>query len=428
MKSYTLWAVAVLIAAAVGLALLPSRPSAAQGSDRQRGFGILVNRHIIVLKEGAADAAEVAADLARQHRLTLGPIFRRALVGFVATVPPSALAALRRDPRVAYVERDQRYRTFAPFPIPSGIDRIDADLSPTAKIDSVEDPPIDIEVAILDTGIQRDHPDLNVIGGRNFATFGAPDPLFDDLNGHGTHVAGTVAARDNGPDDGDIHVVGVAPGARVWAVRVLDRDGSSWTSWVLQGVEWLTDTSEHPPFDVANMSLGGGASRALDAAVERAVASGVTVLVAAGNESRDCRNTSPANTKSAGVITVSALADSDGKPGGSGQRSLAFPARDDTFASFSNYGAGEDGVDLMAPGVDILSTWLGGRYRRLSGTSMATPHVTGAAALYLARSGGSPADVKSGLLSAAKNAESVEGYAGGTRDRVREPLLFVGGF
>jgi subtilisin family serine protease len=414
-----------MIAVGGGLALLPSRPSAAQG--REPGFGVTSNRYIIVLKDDAGDVDQVAAALARDHGLTPELIFRRLLRGFVATPSPSRLAALSRDPRVDFVERDQRFRTFATFPIPSGIDRIEADLSPTAKIDDVDET-LDIDVAIIDTGIQRDHPDLNVVGGRNFAKFGRDDDAYDDLNGHGTHVAGTVAARDNGANRDDIHVVGVAPGARLWAVRVLDRDGHSWTSWVMAGVEWVADTSQHPPFKVANMSLGGGNSRALDRAVARAVAGGTTFCVAAGNESEDCGTTSPANSLADGVITVSALADTNGAPGGSGSPEGAVARRDDTFASFSNFGAGEDGVDLMAPGVQILSTWPGGRYHRLSGTSMATPHVTGAAALYLLRHGGSPSDVKAGLLAAAKAADSPEGYSGRTKDAVNEPLLYVGGF
>jgi subtilisin len=419
-------AATVLLAAVVGLVLLPSRPTAAQVQARQPGFGVAVPRYIVVLKQDAGELAQAADQLAREHGLTLGLLYRRVLRGFVATVPASRLAALRRDPRVAYVERDQPFRAFAAFPIPTGVDRVDADVSATAKIDDVDEP-LDVDIAILDSGIQRDHPDLNVVGGRNFATLGEPDDQYDDLNGHGTHVAGTVAARDNGPNEGDIHVVGVAPGARLWAVRVLDRNGSSFTSWVIAGVDWVTDTSQHPPFAVANMSLGGGNSRALNDAVAASVASGVTYAVAAGNDARDCRNTSPANSTSPGVITVSALEDTNGRPGG-GSPFEAFDARDDTFASFSNFGAGEDGVDIMAPGVAILSTWPGGRYHLLSGTSMATPHVTGAAALYILRHGGSPADVKSAILAAAMPANSPDGYTGDTKDGVREPVLYAGGF
>jgi subtilisin family serine protease len=210
-------------------------------------------------------------------------------------------------------------------------------------------------------------------------------------------------------------------------VRVLDRNSNSWESWLLAGLEWVTDTRRHPPFEVANMSLGGPNSRALNDAIARSTANGITYVVAAGNDSKDCEDTSPANSVTQSVITVSALADSNGQPGG-GSPFDRLPVGDDTFATFSNYGAGEDGVDLMAPGVAILSTWLHGGYHRLGGTSMAAPHVSGAAALYIARHGGTPSDVKAALLAAAQAPDSSEGYSGGTRDGVNEPLLYVATF
>jgi subtilisin len=190
----------------------------------------------------------------------------------------------------------------------------------------------------------------------------------------------------------------------------------------------VTDTTKHAPIEVASMSLGGGNSTALNDAIARSVASGVTYVVAAGNSNTDCQNTSPANSTSAGVITVSALADYNGQGGGGAASTTSYGA-DDTFASFSNYGTGTDGVDIAAPGVDILSTWRNSGYRRLSGTSMATPHVAGAAALRIATSGGSPADVKSALLAAGKGASDAEyGYTGGSKDGADEPVLYAGGF
>jgi subtilisin family serine protease len=419
-------ALALGLVGATALAWLPARPLEAQTRNRRAGFGVVAPRYIVVLKEDAGEVAAAAADLARAHGLTVGRLYRRVLRGFVARLPASRVAALRRDPRVAYVEPDQRYRSFATFPIPSGIDRIDADLSPTARIDGVEDA-VEVDIAIVDTGIQRDHPDLNVVGGRNFVMTDEGNDRYDDLNGHGTHVAGTVAARDNGPNVDGVHVVGVVPGARLWAVRVIDADNSSWTSWVIAGVDWLTDTGAHPPFEVANLSLGGGKSQALNDAVTQATLAGITVVVAAGNDDVDCAQISPACSTAFGVITVSELADANGMPGGAaafdGVRAL-----DDRIASFSNFGTGEDGIDIMAPGVAILSTYPGGRYRRLSGTSMAAPHVAGAAAIYAARYGGSPGDVKNALLNAAKQASASEGYTGGSKDDVDEPLLYAGGF
>jgi subtilisin family serine protease len=409
----------------LALLLLPALPGAqAQRGRTQSGFG--PSRYIIVLKESAGEVADAAREVAQAHRLSPGLLYRRVLRGFVATVPPSRLAALMRDPRVAYVERDQRLRAFASFPVTPGVDRIGADASATAKIDGTDDR-VDIDIAVIDSGIQRDHPDLNVVGGRNFVTSGASNDQWDDLNGHGTHVAGTIAAKDDGPNQDGIHVVGVAPGARLWAVRVLDSDGSCFASWVIAGIEWVTDLSQHPPIPVANMSLGGNNSQALKDAVAASVLSGVTYVVAAGNDAKSCENVSPANSTSSGVITVSAIADYDGQGGGLSTRKTS-GGKDDTFASFSNYGVGSAGVDISAPGVSILSTYPGSTYRRLDGTSMAAPHVTGAAALYIRRSGGSPTDVRSNLLAAAKYADTEEGYSGGSKDSFDEPVLYAGGF
>jgi subtilisin family serine protease len=178
---------------------------------------------------------------------------------------------------------------------------------------------------------------------------------------------------------------------------------------------------------VANLSLGGGNSPALNDALARLVSAGVTCVVAAGNSNVDCKDSSPANSTSPGVITVSALTDYNGVGGGGAAATTSYGA-DDTIASFSNFGTGEDGVDLCAPGVDILSTYRNSGYRRMSGTSMASPHVAGAAALRIARSGGSPADVKTALLTAAKAATSSFGYTGGSKDGVDEPVLYAGGF
>jgi subtilisin family serine protease len=374
------------------------------------------------------DSAQAAAQLAQQHRLALGPIFQAALKGFGATVPAARLAALSRDPRVAYVERDQHFHAVAAFPISSGVDRVDADASATAKIDGTNES-VNADIAIIDTGIQTNHPDLNVAGGRNFATFFGSNGSFGDGNGHGTHCAGIAAARDNGANTGGTHVVGVAPGARLWAVRVLNNSGSGFTSWIISGVDWVTDRTKHPPIEVASMSLGGGNSTALNDAITRSVASGVTYVVAAGNDNADCQNSSPANHPGDGVITVSAIADYNGQGGGGATATTSFGA-DDTFASFSNFGTGADGVDIAAPGVDILSTYRNNSYRRLSGTSMATPHVAGAAALRIARSGGSPADVKKALLDAAAaqwTASAQYRYTGGSRDGTDEPVLYTGG-
>jgi hypothetical protein len=307
--------------------------------------------------------------------------------------------------------------------VPTGIQRIGADHSSVARIDGVDER-VDVGIAIVDTGINQTHPDLNVKGGACFvvtvffgvvvSTCSSPE----DDNGHGTHVAGTAAALDN-----DIGVVGVAPGARLYAVKVLNKNGSGPVSTVIKGIDWVTQNAGTLKIKVANLSLGtsgsddGNCGRSnndpLHTAICNSVAAGVTYVVAAGNSGADAKNTVPAAYPE--VITVSALADTDGKPGGFGPVSTY--GGDDTLATFSNYGPG---VDLIAPGVSILSTYLNGGYATLNGTSMAAPHVTGAAALYLAQNpGASPQQVREGLIE--------QGQLGPWQgpDGISEPLVTV---
>jgi subtilisin family serine protease len=204
-------------------------------------------------------------------------------------------------------------------------------------------------------------------------------------------VAGTIGARINGSG-----VQGVAPNARLFAVKVLDRFGSGSLSAVISGIDWVTANAAAKGIKVANMSLGfQGTSASLNTALNNSVARGVTYVVAAGNSGADAQFFSPANHPA--VITVSAIADSDGQCGGAGT-ATAYGA-DDTFASFSNWGMP---VDIAAPGVNILSTYKDGGYATMSGTSMASPHTAGAAALVIASNPAAmPADVKAALLSAA---------------------------
>jgi subtilisin len=242
----------------------------------------------------------------------------------------------------------------------------------------------------------------------------------NDDNGHGTHVAGTAAALDN-----KIGVVGVAPGARLWAVKVLNRNGSGTMSDVIKGVDYVTANASF--IEVANMSLGGGNSAALNAAIAKSAAKGVVYAVAAGNSNADAANTSPANSDH--VLCVSAIVDTDGKCGGAGL-GTGYGA-DDTRASFSNFGSV---VDIAAPGVNILSTYIGSTYvDGWSGTSMASPHVAGAAALYMATHE-KPADpttwaasVRSAIITAAvpQNAPCGDRIGGFTGDAelYAEPLL-----
>jgi len=344
------------------------------------------DHYIVVLEDVAGDAEGAAGDLATDG-VTPTHVYEHVLNGFAAVIPDDQLADVRNDPRVKAVVQDQEVHAYQQ-PLPTGIDRIDADLNATARIDGV-DQRVDVDVAVLDTGIAA-HPDLIVNGGRSCISGNAS---YADDNGHGTHVAGTVAALDNA-----IGVVGVAPGARLWAVKVLNSQGSgSWSS-VICGLDWVVANSG--TIDVANMSLGGDGSDSicpgsdpLHNAICKVVNAGIPLVVAAGNDRTNAANAVPAAYDE--VITVSALADSNGKPGGGGAPTSA--GSDDTLATFSNFGAD---VDIAAPGVSVLSTIPGGRYARFSGTSMASPHVAGAAALYLANNpSATPAQVKTALLS-----------------------------
>ncbi|MBW3621413.1 MAG: S8 family serine peptidase, partial [Actinobacteria bacterium] len=232
----------------------------------------------------------------------------------------------------------------------------------------------------------------------------------DDDHYHGTHVAGTIAALDDGEG-----VVGVAPGARLWAVKVLDSSGSGSFSVIIAGVDYVTANAGE--IDVANMSLGCKCtSTALDDALTTSVAAGVTYAISAGNSDADTKDFSPAGHDD--VITVSALADFDGLAGGLGAPTCRTD-QDDTLADFSNWGPD---VDITAPGVCILSTYPleQGGYASISGTSMSSPHVAGAAALLYASGMSDPALVKSTL-----QAEGNVGWTDDSPDGVTEKLLDV---
>lgn len=361
------------------------------------------DRYIVVLKPDIGIPEDVAADVAQRTNGRIGYVYENVLRGFSITMPRAARAGVARDPRVAYIEEDLPVSAIAQV-LTTGLDRIydpvanndpGLEINDDLFIDGVDDWRVDVDVAVLDTGIDRQHPDLNVVGGANclYSTGNGPPWARnyycedvtedgDDDHYHGTHVAGTIGAIDN-----DFGVVGVAPGARLYAVKVLDQSGSGYTSGIVAGIDWVVDGPDNEHIEVINMSLGGaGVSQAYEDAIDAAVAAGVVVVVAAGNSDADANNYSPAYVPSA--ITVSALADFNGKSGGLAPATCRGD-QDDTLADFSNWGSA---VDIAAPGVCIYSTYPieQGGYGTISGTSMAAPHVAGAAALLASGDENSP--------------------------------------
>jgi len=371
--------------------------------------------YIIVFKNTVNPAAE-APGLARAYGLQPGFVYQHALKGMSALVPEGRLKALQHDPRVAYVVEDLQ-RSISAQTVPTGIQRIFADTNPGLSINGSDDYRVDVDVAVIDTGIDLQHPDLNVAGGVNctvsivnaYCAAGG-----DDDHYHGTHVAGTIGAIDN--EEG---VVGVAPGARLWAVKVLNKRGSGWSSWIIAGIDWVAEHAD--TIEVANMSLGGsGFSQAEYDAIQGAVNAGVAFAVAAGNEDDDANNYSPGGFDN--VLSVSALADFNGQPG-YGASPTCRTDVDDTLADFSNWGPE---VDIAAPGVCILSTYPleKGGYGTISGTSMASPHAAGALALLAsADNPGNAADVYD-LYTQIKSAGNYN-WTDDSGDGIKEPLLDV---
>jgi subtilisin len=400
----------LVIVSALALLLAALVTSPARATEPASGY-------IVSLRGAPGSASAIAASHARMFGTRVEHVYSHALNGYSARFTPTQVEELRHDPRVIGVTADRGNAFHVTGErMPTGIDRVDGERSRTVSGDGSG--AVDADVAILDTGIDAHHPDLNVVGGVDCTGHHS----YQDANGHGTHVAGIAAAKDD-----DIGVVGVAPGARLWAVRVLDSKGEGSDSEVLCGVDWVTARAS--TIEVANMSLGDDGRRPrgsgchtddeLHDGICRSVAAGVPYTVAAGNDGRNARTSVPANYGE--VITVSALADFNGKPGG-GARPTCERNVDDSIADFSDYGKD---VDIIAPGVCILSTWPHGRYATEGGTSMAAPHVAGAIALYKsAHHSASPAAVKSAL----RKAGSMNWNARSDRDHIKEPLLNVAAF
>jgi aqualysin 1 len=389
---------AVSLAALMGaLLLLYAGGALAQPQTPQER---IPDRYIVVFEEGVRDPAAVANEHARENGLQVRFVYTNAIEGYAAVVPNDrALQRVQNDPRVAYVEQDQVVRAVAQT-LPWGINKIDADVSSTKAGDG-SGAITGVNAYVIDSGIYN-HADLYRVNHVNFTG----DGKNDDCNGHGTHVAGTVAARDNTSD-----VVGGTPGAPLTGVKVLGCSGSGSWSGVIKGVDWVTANAKKPA--IANMSLGGGASQAVDDAVRKSANSGVFYSIAAGNDGKNACNYSPARagrTKNAdgtwnknnGVMTVAATNKTDGE------------------TSWSNYGAC---VDIWAPGYSIFSTKKGGGTTTMSGTSMAAPHVGGGGALYLSsQTSASSPTVETKLKSAAQKPGTK------SKDGAEIVLEDVGGF
>ncbi|MEV0985454.1 S8 family peptidase [Streptomyces sp. NPDC049949] len=358
--------------------------------------GAVAESYIVTLKDSAArSTADNGKAVARRYGATIGRTYSAALNGYSVKASEAQARKLAADPAVKSVVQN---RTFTvddaqgtqPGPPSWGLDRIDQHPLPLDNSYTYPDKAGEgVTAYIIDTGVRISHTEF---GGRASYGFDAidNDNTAQDGHGHGTHVAGTVAGNS----------YGVAKKAKIVGVRVLDNNGSGTTEQVVAGIDWVTQHAVKPA--VANMSLGGGADSALDTAVRNSIASGITYGVAAGNESTDASSKSPARVAEA--ITVGATTSADAK------------------ASYSNYGSI---LDIFAPGSSITSSWGTGdtATNTISGTSMATPHVVGAAALYLSQNPAStPAQVRDGLVAAA-TPNVVTGPGSGSPNR----LLYVGG-
>ncbi|WP_333918539.1 S8 family peptidase [Vibrio crassostreae] len=355
----------------------------------------ITERYIVVLKQPQMlmnDAAglqqftqQTVGLMANSFSIKTDDVFDSSIIGFVANLDALQLKQLRRDSRVEYIEQDQ---ILSIDPVVSneavqsnaiwGLDRIDQRNLPLDRNYNANFDGSGVTAYVIDTGVNNNHEEF---GGRSVSGYDFVDNDADssDCNGHGTHVAGTIGGSQ----------YGVAKNVNIVGVRVLSCSGSGTTSGVISGVDWVAQNASGP--SVANMSLGGGQSTALDSAVQGAIQSGVSFMLAAGNSNADACNTSPARVPSG--VTVGSTTSSDSR------------------SSFSNWGSC---VDLFAPGSQIKSAWYDGGYKTISGTSMATPHVAGVAALYLQENNGLTPLQLAGLLNSRASENKVSDTRGTT--------------
>ncbi|MFF3326211.1 S8 family peptidase [Streptomyces sp. NPDC002889] len=369
---------AVVLAAGLQFAVSPTAHSATLGDLRLAPTATAIpNSWIVVLKDGSTRAADLG--------VTPKHTYRTALTGFAASMSAKKARGLAADPRVAYVEQNATVRLTATQTNATwGIDRIDQRDLPLSKTYTYNTSASNVNAYIIDTGIRTSHSEFGGRASVGTDTVGGGQNG-QDCQGHGTHVAGTVGGK----------TYGVAKNVHLVAVRVLDCQGSGTTAGVIAGVDWVTANAKKPA--VANMSLGGSANTTLDNAVKKSIASGVSYAIAAGNGNIlgwpvNACNSSPARVPEA--ITVGATDSNDRR------------------ASFSNYGTC---LDLFAPGVNVASAWKDNdtATNTISGTSMATPHTAGVAALYLStHPSATPAQVRNALVNNATSGKVVDPRTG----------------
>ncbi len=372
-------AVAVVAAPLAAIAVSTAGTGVASADDVQlaavesaAGADVVSGQYIVVMRPGANAAANRIAAIADARGFGAQVLneYSAALSGFAARLPQRALEALRSNPNVEYIEADQIMRlNGTQSPATWGLDRVDQRTLPLSNSYTYTVTGSTVTAYIIDTGVRFSHNDF---GGRAVTGFDAIDGgSADDCNGHGTHVAGTVGGT----------TYGMAKAVDIVGVRVLNCRGSGTNSQVIDGIDFVTEDHGPGELAVANMSLGGSASNALDRAVRNSIADGVTYAIAAGNDNRSACNQSPARVTEA--ITVGAT------------------TRTDARSSFSNKGTC---LDIFAPGSSIKSAWSTSdtATNTISGTSMASPHVAGAAVLFLHQNpSASPSAVRNGLVNSA---------------------------
>ncbi len=375
-------AVALLVSAGLAAcrdATTPDVPAAPVGAT------VVPGQYIVVFRDGVADPAGLSTRMAKAQGGTLRFTYTSALKGFAARLSDDAVRALEQDPLVAYVEPDQEFRADVTQSMdangdPWGIDRIDQAALPLSRTYTYTATGAGVHAYIIDTGIWTLHGDF---GGRATNVYDAFGATGEDCHGHGTHVSGTIGGA----------TYGVAKGVSLHGVRVLSCAGVGLTSQIIAGIDWVRQNAVKPA--VANMSLGGGLSTALNDATTNLWNSGVFVAVAAGNDNADACQASPASAT--GAFTVAASEKTDAK------------------ASYSNWGTC---VEAYAPGSAIVSDFLLGTTTSLSGTSMASPHVAGVAVLYKATFGDAPSATVANWIISNATGGVITGNPGGTPNRL----------